>query len=95
MQYRRLGSTGMKVSSVSLGGWLTFGGSIQDQKLTQSIIAKAHERGINFFDIADAYARGMSETMMGNELSNFPRHTLVISSKLFWPMSDDVNDRGL
>ena len=95
MQYRRLGSTGMKVSSVSLGGWITFGGSIQDQKLAQSIIAKAYEIGINFFDIADAYATGMSETMMGKELSNFPRHTLVISSKLFWPMSDDVNDRGL
>ena len=95
MQYRRLGSTGMKVSSVSLGGWTTFGGSIQDQKLTQRIIGKAYESGINFFDIADVYAKGMSESMMGKELSNFPRHTLVISSKLFGPMSDDVNDRGL
>ena len=95
MEYRRLGKTGMKISSIALGGWLTFGESIKDQALTRSIIVKAYERGINFFDIADMYARDVSETMMGKVLREFPRHTLIISSKLFWPMSDDVNDRGL
>ncbi|HHX65383.1 MAG TPA: aldo/keto reductase [Chloroflexi bacterium] len=95
MQYRRLGNAGIKVSAVALGGWTTFGDSIRDADLTREIILAAYDQGINFFDIADAYARGESERMMGAVLKDLPRHTLVISSKLFWPMSDDVNDRGL
>ncbi len=95
MEYRRLGNSGMKVSSVSLGGWLTFGGSVQDEKIAETIIEKAHEQGVNFFDQADVYANGASETVMGKILQRFDRHKLVISSKVFWPMSDDVNDRGL
>jgi voltage-dependent potassium channel beta subunit len=95
MEYRRLGSSGLKISSVSLGGWLTFGGSVQDSELAVSIIEKAHEHGVNFFDQADVYASGASETMMGAVLKRFDRSKLVISSKVFWPMSDDVNDRGL
>jgi len=95
MNYRRLGNAGMKVSEIALGGWTTFGGSIKDPGLARQIITTAYDNGINFFDIADAYARGESERMMGAVLKEFPRHTLVISSKLFWPMSDDVNDRGL
>jgi voltage-dependent potassium channel beta subunit len=95
MKYRRLGDAGIKVSELSLGGWLTFGGSLKDQELAQSIITAAYDSGINFFDIADVYAAGESEKLMGSILKNFPRHTLVISSKVFWPMSDDVNDRGL
>jgi voltage-dependent potassium channel beta subunit len=95
MNYRRLGNSGLKVSVLSLGGWTTFGESLQDKALAKSIITHAYEAGINFFDIADVYARGESERMMGEVLKQFPRHTLVISSKLFWPMSDDVNDRGL
>src|SRR5574341_762941 len=79
----------------SLGGWLTFGRTVNDQKLAGQIIAKAYDNGINFFDIADIYAKGESEKVMGKKLAEFPRHTLVISSKLFWDMSDDVNDRGL
>lgn len=95
MQYRRLGESGLKVSALSLGGWTTFGESLKDQELTGQIITRAYENGINFFDIADVYAMGEAERVMGSVLKNFPRHTLVISSKLFWPMSDDVNDRGL
>lgn len=95
MQYRRLGQAGIKLSALGLGGWTTFGESIKDTALAQDIITAAYENGINFFDIADAYARGESERQMGSILAQFPRHTLVISSKLFWPMSDDVNDRGL
>lgn len=95
MEYRRLGSSGLKISSVSLGGWLTFGGSVQDSELAVSIIEKAHEHGVNFFDQADVYANGASETMMGAVLKRFDRNKLVISSKVFWPMSDDINDRGL
>ncbi|HEX3049074.1 MAG TPA: aldo/keto reductase family protein [Aggregatilineaceae bacterium] len=95
MKYRRLGHSGLKVSELSLGGWTTFGDSLTDQQLACDIITSAYENGINFFDIADIYAMGKAEELMGSILKDFPRHTLVISSKLFWPMSDDVNDRGL
>lgn len=95
MDYRSLGKCGTKVSVLSLGGWTTFGESVQDRQLTQSIIRHAYDAGINFFDIADIYAIGESERMMGEALREFPRHTLVISSKVYWPMSDDINDRGL
>jgi voltage-dependent potassium channel beta subunit len=95
MDYRRLGNSGLKVSALSLGGWLTFGGSIQEQETARDLITTAYEAGVNFFDIADVYAKGESERMMGKALARFPRHTLVISSKLYWPISDDVNDRGL
>jgi voltage-dependent potassium channel beta subunit len=95
MNYRRLGTSGLRVSELSLGGWTTFGESLTDRQLARDIIVTAYDNGINFFDIADAYAKGGAEEMMGSILKLFPRHTLVISSKLFWPMSDDVNDRGL
>ncbi len=95
MNYRRLGNAGIKVSELSLGGWTTFGESLTDQRLARDIIVKAYDSGINFFDIADVYAQGEAEKLMGAILKEFPRHTLVISSKVFWPMSDDVNDRGL
>lgn len=95
MNYRRLGNAGLKISALSLGGWTTFGDSVTDRQLARDIIVKAYDSGINFFDIADVYARGEAEKLMGSILKLFPRHTLVISSKAFWPMSDDVNDRGL
>lgn len=95
MKYRNVGQSGLKVSELSLGGWLTFGGSVKDEQIAREIIEKAYESGVNFFDIADIYARGESEKMMGSVLKQYPRHTLVISSKVFWPMSDDPNDRGL
>ena len=63
MEYRRLGNSGLKVSALSLGGWLTFGDSIEDQELGRSLITTAYEAGVNFFDIADAYAAGEAERM--------------------------------
>jgi voltage-dependent potassium channel beta subunit len=95
MQYRALGKSGLKVSALSLGGWTTFGDSLSDDGEAERILRAAFEAGINFFDIADVYARGGAEKMMGRVLATLPRHRLVISSKVFWPMSDDVNDRGL
>jgi voltage-dependent potassium channel beta subunit len=95
MQYRRLGSAGMKVSAVSLGGWINYGEGKVEQDSARKVIEKAFECGINFFDIADIYGKGEAEKQMGAVLKQFPRHRLVISSKLFWPMSDDVNDQGL
>ncbi|HEX2865371.1 MAG TPA: aldo/keto reductase family protein [Deinococcales bacterium] len=95
MEYRNVGTSGLKVSAISLGGWTTFGGSIQDRKLAREIIETALEGGVNFFDEADAYARGESEKMVGEVLRDHNRDHLVISSKVYWPMSDDPNDRGL
>jgi voltage-dependent potassium channel beta subunit len=95
MPYRSLGKCGTKVGAFSLGGWTTFGGSVKDFTTIRSIIRLAYESGINFFDIADIYAKGESEKVMGAALSDFPRHELVISSKVFWPMSEDINDKGL
>lgn len=95
MPYRNLGKNGIKVSQFSLGGWTTFGGTIKDATTISSILHLAYESGINFFDIADVYAKGESELMMGAVLRDFPRHELVISSKVFWPMSEDINDKGL
>jgi voltage-dependent potassium channel beta subunit len=95
MEYRRLGDAGLKVSEIALGGWTTFGDSVKDPAQARRLITTAYDRGINFYDIADIYARGEAERMMGAVLGEFPRHTLVISSKLHRPMSDDVNDQGL
>jgi voltage-dependent potassium channel beta subunit len=95
MEYRNLGRSGLKVSAISLGGWVTFGNSVKDAEMVRSIITRAYDAGVNFYDIADAYAKGESERMMGAVLKELPRHTLVISSKLYWPQSDDPNDRGL
>jgi len=95
MKYRRVGDSGLKVSALSLGGWTTFGESVTDPQLIRDLITLAYENGINFFDIADSYARGEAERVMGAVLKEFPRHTLVISSKLYWPISEDINDRGL
>lgn len=94
MEYRRLGSAGMKVSAVSLGAWLTYGGSVKDEAAHASIRA-AIEQGVNFIDVADAYARGQAERVVGKAIKDFERSDLVISSKLFWPMSDNVNNQGL
>ncbi len=95
MPYRNLGRCGLKISQFSLGGWTTFGGSVKDFTSVKSILHVAFEAGVNFFDIADVYAKGESERIMGAALKDFPRNELVISSKVFWPMSEDVNDKGL
>lgn len=94
MKYRRLGNAGVKVSEISLGGWLTYGGSV-DAKTTEQIMAAAVDGGINFIDLADIYSRGRAEQVCGEALKDYTRSDFVISSKLFWPMSDNVNDRGL
>ncbi len=94
MIYRRMGHTGLKISEVSLGAWLTYGGTVQ-QKTTEGIIQRAIELGVNFIDIADIYAKGEAELAVGRAIAPFKRTDLVISSKLFWPMTENVNDRGL
>ena len=94
MQYRRLGRAGMKVSSVSLGAWLTYGGSVERDVAIQCIHT-AIEQGVNFIDVADVYAKGEAEIVVGQAIKDYKRSDLVISSKVFWPMSENVNDSGL
>ena len=94
MKYRSLGRSGLKVSCVSLGSWLTFGYSVDDQH-SRRIVGAAFDRGINLFDTADVYANGAGESSLGAAIADLPRHRLVIASKCFFPMSDDPNDRGL
>lgn len=95
MKYRRLGDAGLKVSAIALGGWINYGEGKVAADTARRVVERAYERGINFFDLADIYGKGEAEREMGQVLRQFPRHTLVISTKVFWPMSDDINDRGL
>lgn len=95
MHYRRLGNAGMKVSAVALGGWINYGEGKVPQENARQVVETAYDQGINFFDLADIYGNGGAEKQMGDILNQYPRHTLVISTKVFWPMSDDVNDQGL
>lgn len=79
---------------MGLGSWLTIGNSIDD-KSSQNLVAHAFEKGINLFDTADVYNNGEGERALGVSIKDLPRHRLVIATKCFFPMSDDINDRGL
>lgn len=94
MHYRRLGRSGLKVSEISLGAWVTMGSQI-DEKVSSDLIHAAFDKGVNFFDNADIYARGQAETVMGKAIKDLPREQLVISSKVFWPTMEGPNGRGL
>jgi aryl-alcohol dehydrogenase-like predicted oxidoreductase len=94
MRYRKLGSSDLEVSEISLGSWLTFSGGVGFEQ-TRACTEAAFEAGINFFDTANAYGRGASESAWGDILSGRPRDSYVLATKLFWPMSDDPADRGL
>lgn len=85
MEYRRLGKSGLQVSALSLGSWLTFGKQISDQVAEQLMVA-SYDAGINFFDNAEIYARGRSELVMGKIIKNlgWERSSYVISSKAFF-----------
>lgn len=95
MEYRRLGRAGMKVSAISIGAWLTYGSSTVEDDMAAACLRTAIENGINFIDVADIYSGGEAEKVVGKVIKDFDRSKLVISTKAYWPMSDDVNDRGL
>jgi voltage-dependent potassium channel beta subunit len=94
MHYRRLGRSGLKISEISLGAWVTFGSQV-DEDTSIELIQAAYEAGVNFFDNADIYANGQAELVMGKALKSMPREALVISSKVFWPTMPGPNGRGL
>ena len=94
MNTRRVGSSGLEVTEVALGSWLTFGSAV-DIPDSGKVIEKAYELGVSFFDTADVYATGAAEEVLGRTLRSIPRHQLVIATKCFFAMSDRPNDKGL
>src|SRR6185503_7105680 len=92
--YRRLGDSGVKLSEIGLGGWLTFG-NVLEQERARVIMNKAFDCGINFFDTSNAYARGKCEEAWGELLRDRRRDGYVLATKLFFPMDSGPNDRGL
>ncbi|HWI81341.1 aldo/keto reductase [Ramlibacter sp.] len=90
MQYRRLGRSGLQVSELSLGSWVTYHNQV-DVAAAREMMAAAYDRGVNFFDNAEVYAGGQSEAIMGQALKalNWPRANYVVSTKFFWGL-----DRG-
>jgi len=95
MQYRRLGSSGLKVSELSFGSWVTYGNQLQDQAAAECMAA-AYDAGVNFFDNAEVYARGASETIMGNVLRkmDWRRSSYIVSTKFFWGLHDGPNEKS-
>jgi aryl-alcohol dehydrogenase-like predicted oxidoreductase len=89
---RRLGSSDLEVSEISLGSWLTYGGGIAREQ-AQACVAKAFEVGINFIDTANVYSGGRAEEFLGEVLSGHPRDSYVLGTKLFWPVGP--TDRGI
>ncbi|CAN7410468.1 MULTISPECIES: aldo/keto reductase family protein [unclassified Paenibacillus] len=94
MQYRKLGNSGLKVSEISLGSWLTYGGYVGEDPAVRSI-EQAYDLGVNFFDTANVYERGEAEQVMGKVLSAYPRESYVLATKVFGKMGEGPNDRGL
>lgn len=93
MRYRKLGASGLKVSELSFGSWLTFGSRL-DQQGVKECMREAFTAGVNFFDNAEAYAGGVSEMVMGEALKEYRREDLVVSTKIFFG-GRGANDRGL
>lgn len=95
MEYRRLGSAGIKLSVLSFGSWITFGRQADLGQATEAM-QTAYEAGVNFFDNAEVYAGGEAETMMGEALRrlDWPRHSYLVSTKFFWGIHEGVNTKN-
>ena len=92
MQYRQLGNSELQVSEIALGSWLTYGVTVEREQ-TQACIHRAFDLGINFFDTANMYGRGAAELLLGELLSSYKRDSYILSTKVYFPMSE--TDRGL
>jgi aryl-alcohol dehydrogenase-like predicted oxidoreductase len=92
VQKRRLGSSDLMVTEISLGSWLTYGGGVERER-AEACVAKAFEVGIDFIDTANVYSVGGAEEFLGEVLADRPRDSYVLATKLYFPMSD--SDRGL
>ena len=94
MHYRRLGRWGLKISEISLGSWITFGGQIEE-KTAVDLVHAAYANGVNFFDSSDVNVGGQGEEVMGRAVKGLPREGVVLSSKVFFPTFPGPNGRGL
>src|SRR5436309_11842187 len=94
MNRRKLGSSDLEVSEISLGSWLTYSGGVGFDR-ARACTDAAFEAGINFFDTANAYGRGAAESAWGEILSSRPRDSYILATKVWGQMSDDPADRGL
>ena len=95
MKYRNVGKSGLKVSEISLGSWMTDLRGQSEQDLAADTVRLAFEKGINFFDCADAYSGGEAEKFLGKLLKDYPRSSYVVSSKVFFPTAPGPNGWGL
>jgi voltage-dependent potassium channel beta subunit len=95
MEYRRLGKSGLKVSALSFGSWVTFGNQM-NVDLAYECMTAAYEAGVNFFDNAEVYAHGKSEEVMGEVLkkAGWRRSSYLVSTKFFWGLEDGPNERN-
>ena len=95
MNYRRLGGSGLKVSELSFGSWVTYGNQM-DEARARDCMAAAYDAGVNFFDNAEVYAKGESETIMGAALKKLAwrRSSYVISTKFYWGIHDGPNEKN-
>ena len=91
VRYRRLGSSDLEVSEISLGSWLTYGAGVRGEQ-AEACVAKAFDVGINFIDTANVYGRGRAEEFLGKALEGRQRDSYVLATKLYFPMN---GDRGL
>ncbi len=94
MEYRILGDSGLMVSEMAYGSWLTFGNQVELDN-AEKIIKMAFELGVNYFDTADIYEAGKAEKLLGRILPGMNRRHYVVATKAFWPMSDNITDKGL
>ncbi|QSO51357.1 aldo/keto reductase family protein [Alicyclobacillus curvatus] len=94
MKYRNLGQSGLRVSEIGLGSWLTYG-TATEQETAALCVHRAYDLGINFFDTANAYNRGQAELVVGEALRSYPRESYVLATKVYFPMGEGPNDAGL
>jgi voltage-dependent potassium channel beta subunit len=94
MRYRAVGNSGLRVSEIGLGSWLTYGYSV-DEDVARECVRRAFDLGIDFFDTANEYASGGAEEMLGGILEAYPRSSYVLASKVYWPMGEGPNEWGL
>ena len=94
MRYRSLGHSGLQLSVVGLGSWLTYGGHV-GADTARACVREAWSQGINFIDTANVYARGAAEEVLGPILKELPRDQLVLATKVYFPMGEGPNERGL
>lgn len=95
MKYRSVGKSGLKVSEIAVGSWMTDLAGSDKAAIAEQTIREAYDKGVNFFDCADAYSGGEAERFLGRILKDYPRSSYVVSSKVFFPTGRGVNEWGL